>query len=381
MKFFKRGEKSNSVKTFEAVATMTGAVVGAGILGIPYVIAQSGFLSGLITLFGVAFLVLFINLLYSEVILRTKNVHQISGYAEKYLGKRGFYIALFSLIFSGCTAILAYMLGTAQILVSIFGGNLFLYGVIYALIVFFLVHLGLDIIEESETFFTILIFIILAIFFVLLFGNINYSNLEMFSFGKIIAPYGVILFAFMGIAALPEMREELDGRENLMKRCVILGTIIPGVIYLVFAFLFVGVYGLNVDSVSTISLSNLGKIPLLISNIFAIIIMTTSFLAYGLAIKEMFKFDLNWPSSFSSLVSALVPIVLFYIFHKTASFTNILNITGIISGTIMMLLVLFMALRAKISGDRKPEYLIPLNKIFVFILSSLLVVGAVSLLI
>ena len=35
-------------KLFSGIATMTGMVIGAGFLGMPYVIAQSGFLIGLI---------------------------------------------------------------------------------------------------------------------------------------------------------------------------------------------------------------------------------------------------------------------------------------------------------------------------------------------
>ncbi len=34
-------------KLFQAIATLTGTVIGAGFLGIPYVMSKSGFLIGL----------------------------------------------------------------------------------------------------------------------------------------------------------------------------------------------------------------------------------------------------------------------------------------------------------------------------------------------
>lgn len=368
-------------KSFEAIATLTGAVVGAGILGIPYVIAQSGFLTGLIDLVVIGVFMIFINLVYTEVTLRTKKTHQISGYAQKYLGKKGFFIALFSLLFSGYTAMLAYMVGVGEILVSFFGGSVFIWGILYAIVVFFLIHLGLETIEESETFFAFLIVILLAVFFIVLFGRIESVNLSEFSLSKIFMPYGVILFAYLGIAAIPEMREELAGNEKSMFKCVLIGTLIPIIIYVLFAFLLVGVYGINVAAVSTISLVDLGKLFMILGNVFGILLMTTSFLAYGLALKELYTFDLNWPESFSTLVTAIVPVIGFLIFHKSASFTDILSVTGIVSGTTMMVIVLFLAVNAKKNGDRKPEFIIPLNRPVAMILCAVMILGAFSLLI
>jgi len=57
--------------TTEAIALLVGTIIGAGIFGIPYVIAQAGFLTGLITLgvLGTAVIILYLYL--GEVILRT----------------------------------------------------------------------------------------------------------------------------------------------------------------------------------------------------------------------------------------------------------------------------------------------------------------------
>ncbi len=78
-----------------AVTTLIGTIIGAGVLGIPYVIAKSGFLYGsiLIIAIGLAFLVL--NLFVGEIVLRTKGQYQLTGYMEKYLGNYTWVVAGF----------------------------------------------------------------------------------------------------------------------------------------------------------------------------------------------------------------------------------------------------------------------------------------------
>ena len=97
-----------------AVTTLVGTVVGAGILGIPYVIAKTGFLYGalLIILIGLAYV--FVNLFVGEIVLRTKKQHQLPGLAEKYLGKKGKKIMFFAMVFGIYSALLAYLIGEGE---------------------------------------------------------------------------------------------------------------------------------------------------------------------------------------------------------------------------------------------------------------------------
>jgi len=54
----------------EASATLIGTTIGAGILGIPYVIAQSGFLIGLFYILFLGLVMLTLNLYIGEVVLQ-----------------------------------------------------------------------------------------------------------------------------------------------------------------------------------------------------------------------------------------------------------------------------------------------------------------------
>ena len=105
-------------KLYAAVATMVGYIIGAGMLGIPFAVARSGFLTGLITIIGLGIGVMFLNLYLGEIILRTKGEHQLTGYAEKYLGNTGKILMIFVMIFGVYGALVAYILKEGQFLQS-----------------------------------------------------------------------------------------------------------------------------------------------------------------------------------------------------------------------------------------------------------------------
>ena len=84
---------------FRAIALLCGTVIGAGVLGIPYVIAQTGFFVGLLTILFLGLAILMLNLFVGEIVLRTPGNHQLPGYAEKYLGKWGKRLVVFSMLF------------------------------------------------------------------------------------------------------------------------------------------------------------------------------------------------------------------------------------------------------------------------------------------
>ena len=70
---------------YAAIATLVGTIIGAGVLGIPYVISQAGFITGLVNLVILGVAVLLLYLFVGEVVLRTRGNHQLTGYAEIYL--------------------------------------------------------------------------------------------------------------------------------------------------------------------------------------------------------------------------------------------------------------------------------------------------------
>ena len=140
-------------KFWATTFTLTGTIIGAGILGLPYVFAQSGFLAGLFWLIVLGAVMIFVNLTLSETILRTKGKHQLSGYAEKYLGRWGKYAMFFAMLFGIYSALLAYLIGEGESLSKLLPGNInpILLGIAFWLVMTLLLREGLRGLKKIET--------------------------------------------------------------------------------------------------------------------------------------------------------------------------------------------------------------------------------------
>ena len=362
-------------KLLEAIATMVGTVIGAGILGIPFVIAQAGFWTGMINIFFLGSISLLLYLYLGEVALRTKGLHQLTGYAEKYLGKIGKTLMTFSMIFGIYGALTAYIIGEGLALSTIFGGNPILYSLIFFGLGSFIIYKGMDKVAESEMYMIPFIIIIVVLIAVLAFVHIDPANLTTFDISKIFIPYGVVLFAFLGSTAIPEMEIELKNHEKHMKKAIILGMLIPMAIYIIFVISVVGVSGLGTTEIATIGLGNvIGPYMLILGNLFAAITMATSFLALGLALVQMYQYDYKMKKNYAWALTCFVPLII--AFAGFTSFSKALNLSGIIAGGLAGILIVLMAMKAKTKGNRKPEYTMPINWLVVSLFIAIFAGGA-----
>ncbi|MAG19989.1 hypothetical protein CL618_00985 [archaeon] len=359
---------------FEAIATLVGTVIGAGVLGIPYVVAQSGFFTGLVNIILIGVLILILKLYLGEVVLRTKGNHQLTGYAEKYLGKTGKKIMTFVMLFGIYGALLAYLIGEGEAFSAIFGGSSFLYSIGFFIFASLLIFAGLKLIKKYELFFMGVIFLIVILISFLSFKYVDLSNITGFNFGNILLPYGVILFAFLGTAAIPEMKEILCNHKKRLKKCIITGSVLVIAVYVLFTFFVVSVTGVNTTEIATVGLGNvLGPKMLLLGNLFAIFAMATSFLTLGLALKQMYDYDYGFSKHLSWFLTCIVPLGLFLLNFR--SFIKTIGFAGSIAGGLDGILIVLMAWKAVKKGDRKPEYEIVKGKWLGIVLISVFVLG------
>ncbi|MDP2750456.1 MAG: aromatic amino acid transport family protein [Nanoarchaeota archaeon] len=356
----------SKIKFYEAIATLIGMTIGAGILGIPYVIAQSGFLIGIITILVIAFMMLIVNLAIGEICLRTKGNHQLTGYAEKYLGKKGKVLMLTSLIIGFYGALIAYIIGEGETLSAIIPLKPFVLSAIFFIVMTAMLYFGLDTLSKSELVLSGIKMALLAIIATASFFVIKAENLITIDLSQIFIPYGVVLFAFMGSAAIPEMKEELFGEEKKLKKAIITGLAIITAVYILFALIFIGVNGKETTEVSTLGLAKvLGNKILILGSLFAMLTMATSYIAVGFALKETYNYDLKINKMYSWFLTSSIPILSYLILYvfDLMSFTNIIGISGAISGSLSFILIILMHQEAKKKGDRKPEFEIKITKL------------------
>ena len=354
-------------KFFSAVAILVGTVIGAGIFALPYAVAKIGFIPGLFYLIALALVVFIVNCCYAETTLRTGQHFRMAGYADKYLGPWGRRLLALSLILGIFGALIAYIIGVGNFLAAILGpylgGTAFIYSLIFWLIASLVVLKGLGIIERVELFMvTLLLFVTFYIVGTSLPrvwqcpAKLLTSHPE-----NIFFPYGVILFALGGATAIPTMKRTLKNKLGLLKKAIIIGVVIPVIVYILFTLAIVGVTGENTSQEAIIGLGKvLGTRVLLIGGIFGVLAMTTSYLALGFVLRQMFHIDYKAPLIWAWLLTCLIPLAIFL--AGAQNFVQILGISGSILGGFQGILLIMMYYRAKKMGDRQPEFKFKLSR-------------------
>ncbi len=361
---------------FTAVSIITGTCIGAGFLGIPYVTAKAGFLTTLIYIVLFSIILLFVNLCLGEIILRTKKNHQLTGYAEKYLGKKGKYIMLYATKFVIFAAIVAYTIGVGGSISLLIFGNLKYFipiGVLFGLFMSALIWKGMSILKIFEKAGVIISLTLLLSICVIFFNKVNLSNLAYINLEFVLLPFGVILFSMMSFFAIPEAKLVLNGDKKLMKKAIIIGTLLPALFYLIFTFIVVGFKGSQTPEIATFALGG-------IFVFMGIIAMFTSYLSLGNALKQNYIFDFKNSKKKAWFKAAILPIGIFLltqIFKEFFSFIRVISLGGVVSGGVIAILVLIIHKRAEKLGDRRPEFLLPISKTLIIILSLIFASGII----
>lgn len=341
-----------------------GTSVGAGFLGIPYVVSKSGFIPGLIWLILIAGFMLLIKLYLGEISLRTKGNHQLTGYAERYLGKWGKWLMFLSMVFGIYGALFAYLIAEGSSLSYLIFGNFeysFILSLIFWGVMAYLTYIGLTALKKYQKIVMILVLLIVLLIVIFYAGKIEMSNLSYIG-EDLFFPFGVILFSFLAFSTMPEVERILVGEEEKMKKVVIYGTIIPFLVYLIFTLVAVGVFGAGMEEIATLSFGR-------VFSILGIFTMFTAFFTQTLAIRDMFRFDFGLGRFKGWMLACGIPLILFIAFHKLTNFIMILSLAGVVSGGLAGVLILLMNKKAEQLGNRKPEYSISINWFIVFILS------------
>jgi len=361
-----------------AIATLIGTVIGAGILGIPYVVMKSGFGIGLITLLVVATIIIIIHLYLGEIALRTKENHRFIGYSGVYLGKTAKRFATFTNLFSVFGSLLVYILISGSFIqiisrginISIESGQIFFWLLMTLSLMF-----GIKRMERTEL--MMLIFLALTVIFIFIdgFESIEFSNFLTFNPQNIFLPYGVLIYAFASISAVPLMRDTLKGEENKLKGSIKTGLFIAAVIYLIFVFLGVGVSGSLVSEDALLGMSKVvGEKIILLGALFGLFAISTSYIAYSFHLKQTLIYDLGIKRKMAVSMVVFIPILLFI--SSSAGFIETVILLGAIFGGLEGILLIGIYKKSREKGNRDPEYSLKISN-FIFLLIFLVFVAGI----
>ena len=202
-------------------------------------------------------------------------------------------------------------------------------------------------------------------------NKINLSNLSYIHINHIFLPFGIILFSMMSFFSIPAAKLVLDGKKKLMKKAIILGTLIPAFFYLIFTFIVVGFMGDQTPEIATFALGG-------IFIFMGITAMFTSYLSLGNALQQNYIFDFKNSKKKAWFKASIIPIIIFLltqIFKDFFSFIRVLSLGGVVSGGLIAILILIIHKRAVKLGDRKPEFLLPVNRVLMVVLTLIFASG------
>lgn len=355
---------------------ITGMTIGAGILGIPYVVAQVGLTTGLIFIFCLGFTMLALNLMIGEIAARTGENFQLPGLAGRYLGVWAKRFLSVIMLFGSYGAMLAYVVGEGEALSAVFGGSPVWWSVFFWSVGSFVIWRGLTTLKKVEQIlsFTVIMAITFLSFYFLK-HNTGF-DWKYFDSAKFFMPFGVILFALNASPAIAEAHAILPGSERHFRRAVIIGTLIPMFVYMLFALAVVGATGRFTTEVATVGLAGIfGQRIVVLSNLFAILAMGTAFMGVGMAVKQIWAWDYKLPKWLADVAVMIVPITLFLLGLR--SFFLILDFVGGFFIGIEALLMVAVCFVARRRGDIQitryralPFWLLAAPVIFVFTLAT-----------
>lgn len=354
-----------------AMSTLIGMIVGVGIFGIPYAVAQTGLAIGFFYLAGLGMVVVILHLFYGEIILRTEAPHRLVGYAELYLGRQAKILATLTIFIEYYGALLAYIIVGGQFLYVIFGrwldGSEFWGAMVFFIFGAAAILAGLRAVAKSEFFMTGLLLLTVGILITRGFPLIDVKNFIASDMSKFFLPYGVIFFSLIGASAIPEMRQILRGEEKKLRPAILLGTIAPVVIYFLFALTIVGISGPRTSREAILGLAPyVGSWVVNLGAFFGVLAAFTSFICLGLSLKRVFQYDWRVKEFWAFALACFIPLLAYVLGLK--DFIFIIGFVGAVAVGFDGILTVLIYFKAKKRGDRKPEYSLPPSLILGFLL-------------
>lgn len=376
----------NISRTIGATLIFSGTCIGAGMLALPIATAQGGFFPTLI-IFAVACLVMIMSgILIIEINSWLGEESNMVSMAKDTLGTKGAIIAwiLFLLLLNA--GLCAYISGSAQMLtdasLKFFGINLPITtsSIIVTLIIAAIVYFGTHVIDEINR---LLMFILITSYFMLVSNHLNTIDntllLEV-NASRVVLGIPIIIASFTGHFAIPSLRAYLHSDFKHLKQVVILGCVIPLVMYSIWLLITLGnipingEYGLiaiSKDPQQMVALNNAlahGHVQhwlayaisalatsALITSFLGVTMSLTDFLQDGLQLKS------NHANRFICLILALVPALLWSIYNPDG-FTKAMDYAGTIISMLLLLLPVSMAWRGRYYLNHKSEIRLPGGK-------------------
>ena len=331
-----------AIKLLGGIFMLAGMIIGAGMFAIPFSFAEAGFWLGTAELVFLGIAVVLVHLSYADVVIGTPEIHRLPGYAGLYLGSWARILTSGSMIISAVGTLLVYLLlgarfagGALRIggFFSLSGGAgssdlliVILFMATGALITYFSIR-GEAIINGI---FTALLIGFIGFLVYLLFPSIHVSSISGWKLGNGFIPYGILLFALWGGVVIPDIATFFSKKSFETRTAVVAGSILPIIVYFLFALAIVGVSG-DLTSQEALAglVGNVKEEVILLGSLIGFLAVFTSFIALGKTFQAMLELDLGVPRLVAWAGASIAPFLL-YLFGFT-DFIAMIAIVGAVA--------------------------------------------------
>lgn len=376
------------------ILLVAGCCIGAGMLGLPVLSAQAGFVPSLLIFFSCWLYMLSTGLLLTEVNLWFEKESSLTSMAERCLGPLGKWTAWSVFLFLFYSLMVAYVSASGSLLSDFseqISGVALPRGVASTLVTFLfggLIARGIGAVDGFNRFLMGGLFLsYLALLFIGS-SSIEPTRLEKMDWhaAPLVIPAVIVSFGFHNL--IPTLTRYYHQKRSVITTVLVLGSLIPLVVYIVWQALILGIvspeqFQASLDSgeIATHALASSVGSPWVIqaAQLFSFFAITTSFLSVAIGfvdfLTDAFQTFFQWiPSKEKLIALALLPPLLFAAFYPDL-FLIALKYAGGYGAIILFgLLPVFMVWRGRSIGLNQTKPALLPGGAF-----SLLLVGLVSL--
>ena len=333
--------KKRLLSNLEGTLLIAGSGIGTGILTLPYAIKNIGLTGALIAMIFAYFISAIIYLMICELTRNSKNSKELVGILNEHLfnGKYGkklsivFFIFIILMILEN---LIVYIICASELMNQLLGFPVLLSRILFYIIATIVILFGIRGISNGEKVSVSLITVVIITLLVLSIFNIN--NPIVLSFGnplKVLAVYGLFMFAFSSIFSLIQVTNYIKDKKSI-KKVAIGGLTINAILTFIFAVATIMV-SKEVTSIATIGITetlNIGIIKIMCS-IFVLLAMFSSYWTSGLAFSDIIEVQMKKSKKVSWAISTVPTIIIALVVPF-----SILDFIQIGAGALSVILVL-----------------------------------------
>ncbi len=381
-----------------SVFVVIGTEVGAGVLALPILIAKTGFLIGSIIMLFAWLLMTITAIILCELVISCPDGTSFAGMGKQLLNSFWQFVIWFSFLVLLYTIIIAYISAASSTFSVTFNINPKLASVLFVTILGLFVVLGISYVDWLNRILLFIKLISLLFVCIILMPHIklNYIETRVLNYPAVLMSIPILVTAFTSHLVIPTLRTYLNSNLKVLLRVVIIGSIIPLLLYFIWIVGVIGVIPHN-GTYSFTSLfnikqdPNIGDILLLLKHylhssvlylpisIFSNISVSTSFLGVSLSLFYFIidGFKLNNINKYLknilvTILTFIMPLVVVY--YLPNIFIHALSYVGLCCLILLVLVPILMVFKLKQQNHNFKIKFIA-NNIFLYILLGCGVIG------